>query len=135
MTDEISTTQVTTGEEPEMKKIIGWAMVGAMSFGALTACGSDSKSTKTTNAPSVTEAGGGSGSGSGNAAVDQFCKDTEELAKKIKEALADPSKLAALQADVTKFTTDAAALSSANPADAQKITDCAKALTDSLAGG
>ena len=40
-----------------------------------------------------------------------------------------------LQADVTKFTTDAAALSSANPNDAQKISDCAKALTDSLAGG
>lgn len=119
-----------------MKKIIGWAMVGAMSFGALTACSSDSKSTtKTTNAPSVTEAGGGSGSGSGNAAVDQFCKDTEALAKKIKEAIADPTKLAALQADVTKFTTDAAALSSANPNDAQKISDCAKALTDSLAGG
>lgn len=116
-----------------MKKIVGWAMVGVMSFGALTACGSDSKSTKTTNAPSGTAGGGGSGSG--NAAVDQFCKDTEELAKKIKEALADPSKLAALQADVTKFTTDAAALSSANPNDAQKISDCAKALTDSLAGG
>jgi len=116
-----------------MNKILGWAMVGAVSFGALAGCSSDSKSTAKTVAPVVTTAGGGGGSGSG--AVDQFCTDAQDLATKIKAAIADPSKLAALQADVTKFSTDAASLTAANPNDAEKISACVKSMTDALTGG
>jgi len=120
-----------------MKKIIGLAMVGAMSLGALAACGSDSKSTAKTVAPVATSgdtvSGGGGGGTSG--AVDQFCSDAKALGEKVKAAIADPTKLAALQADVTKFTTDAAALTSANPNDADKISACVKEMTDAMTGG
>jgi len=118
-----------------MNKIIGWAMVGALSFGALAGCSSDSKSTAkpaTTSASGGTTAGGGGG---GSSAVDQFCADAKALGEKVKAAIADPTKLAPLQADVTKFTTDAAALTTANPADADKISACVKEMTDAMTGG
>ena len=125
-----------------MKKMLGWTIVAMVSLGSLAACSSDSKSTSTTKAATAntaaTPAGGSTaattagGSSSGSAAVDEFCKQSDDLAAKLKDVIKNPTSANAadVTAAATKLSTDAAALISANPADSAKIQACVKKLTD-----
>lgn len=112
-----------------MKKILGWTVAAVVSLGGVAACNSDSKSSSTTKA--TTTAGGG------NAAVDEFCKQADDLAGKLKAVLADPTSAdaGAVTASATKLSTDAAALISANPSETAQINACVKKLTDATSGG
>ena len=117
-----------------MMKLLGWTMVAVMSLGGLAACSSDKDSPSTTKA--TTPAGGSTaasaGESSGNAAVDEFCKQADDLAGKLKDVIANPTSANAAEvtAAASKLSTDAAALISANPNDTAKINECVKKLTD-----
>lgn len=124
-----------------MKKILGWTVVGLLSIGGLAACGSDDdESPSTTNAPAGTTASGDSTAdtaaegGESSAEVEQFCADAEDLVERIKNASAED--LGTLQADATKFTTDAASLTAkATPAEATRIQECLSELSTAFTGG
>lgn len=124
-----------------MKKILGWTVAAVVSLGGVAACSSDSKSSSTTKATTaeVTDesTAGSTETGSGNAAVDEFCKQADDLAVKLKAVLADPASAdaAAVTASAAKLTTDAAALVGSNPDDVDKINACTKKLTDAATGG
>ena len=112
-----------------MNKMLGWTAVAMISVGSLAACSSDSKST-TTKATKTTTAT--AGESSGNAAVDKFCKESDDLAAKLKDVIANPTSANAAEvtAAATKLSSDAAALISSNPNDSAKIQACVKKLTD-----
>jgi hypothetical protein len=118
-----------------MKKMLGWTMVAMVSLGSLAACSSDSKSSSTTKATTPaanSTAASSSGESSGSAAVDEFCKQSDDLAAKLKDVIKNPTSANAadVTAAATKLSSDAAALISANPGDSAKIQACVKKLTD-----
>ena len=117
-----------------MKKMLGWTMVAMVSVGSLAACSSDSKSSSTTKAttPAAHSTAASSGESSGSAAVDEFCKQSDDLAAKLKDVIANPTSANAAEvtAAASKLSSDAAALISSNPNDSAKIQACVKKLTD-----
>jgi len=80
----------------------------------------------------------GGGGASTNPDVQAFCASADALAAQLSAVIADPTKageLAALSAQVQTLATQAAALITASPADAQAVTDCAQKMADALLPG
>ena len=122
-----------------MNQVLRWATIAGLSLAALSACSSDKPKPVTTTTAATPSAGStalttasGAGTPSGSASVDAFCKEIQDFAVTIKASIANPSSAdsAALAAQEQKLSNDSAALVQANPADIQKILQCAKVLTD-----
>jgi hypothetical protein len=123
-----------------MNKVLRWAMVAGLSLAALSACSSDkAKPIVTTTTAAATSDGStaattasGAGTAGGSESVDALCKEIQDFAAKMKAALADPGNAnsAALSAEGQKLGNDSAAMMQANPGDVQKVSQCAKVLTD-----
>ena len=145
-----------------MKKNLSLPIALLLSLGMFAGCGGSSSKTTTAEsvaltevAPPATEASpagtdapiadtvaptaGTDAPKTGNtsAAVDEYCKQADDLAKKLKAVMADPTNgdAAAVTASATKLTTDAAALMQSQPSDVAKITACSQKLTDAVKPG
>ena len=131
-----------------MKKTLRLPLTLLCSVGLFTGCSasSDSSDTKTPasvaeSAPAGTDApttGTDSPTADKSAvAVDEYCKQAEDLAAKLKEVMKDPTKgdTAAVMASATKLTTDAAALVSSEPGDAARINECSQKIADAAKPG
>ena len=129
------------------RKMISRTMLSLVAATALSttavACGSDDdeKETPTTQADSgtdttaagadteSTQAGGGDGETS-NAEVEEFCETAEELGEQLEDAMANPTgaDVASITSQAQELSAQAAQLSTANPEQAERITECAQAL-------
>ncbi len=75
---------------------------------------------------------------SSNPAVQAFCASADVLAAQLQATLADPAKagdMATLTAQVQDLATQAAAIISGSPADAQQVTACTQKMADALIPG
>lgn len=125
-----------------MRRVLGSLMIAGLLF-AGAACGSSSpsKPASTTGGGSTgtTAAAGGSGGGttSSNAAVQAYCKSVDDYVAKVKAALGDTSKMAALSAQATDLSTKATALATSglSAADGQAVAACTTKSTNALKGG
>lgn len=144
-----------------MKKNLSLPIALLLSLGIFAGCGGSSSKTSTAESVAVTEVAppatdapttataptadtvGSSAAtdapktGSASKAVDEYCKQADDLAKKLKAVMADPTNgdAAAVTASATKLTTDAAALMQSQPSDVAKITACSQKLSDAVKPG
>ena len=131
-----------------MKKNLSLPIALLLSLGMFAGCGGSSSKTTTAESVALTEvappatdatSAGTDAPKPGNtsAAVDEYCKQADDLAKKLKAVMADPTNgdAAAVTASATKLTTDAAALMQSQPSDVAKITACSQKLTDAVKPG
>jgi hypothetical protein len=114
------------------RTMMSWMLVATVFATTAAACGSDDEDkTPTTEAAETdsTEASGDEGDG-GSAEVDAYCTQAEELGQQLKDAMANPTgaDVAAITADAQELTAAAAALATANPDDAARITECSQLL-------
>jgi hypothetical protein len=117
-----------------MKKILSSIMVAGLVL-AGAACGGDDGETADTDTTEASSDAGGD-SGGGNSEVEEYCTQAEELGKELADVMADPTSgdVAALTAQANDLVAAAAALSSANADDVERITECSEKITASLGG-
>jgi hypothetical protein len=116
-----------------MKKILSSMMVAGLVLAGAACGGDDGETADTDTTEATSEAGGESG---GSSEVEEYCAEAEELGDELAKVMADPTSgdVAALTAQANELVAAAAALSSANADDVDRITECSEKITASLGG-
>ena len=129
-----------------MKKNLSLPSTRVLSLGLFAGCGSNSSKTTTVTADSTATTTDDSSSSlvatstdapaAGNAAnaVDNYCKQADDLAKKLKAVMANPANAdaTAVMESAAKLTASSVDLIQSQPSDASKITACSQKLTDAV---